>query len=253
MCELLGFTSEKNTDISTYLRTFFTHSRNNPHGWGMMYEDEEGRVILKEPVSASESSFLGDMIDYMPPQKNVLAHIRFATVGTINERNCHPFTGTDISGREWTLIHNGTLFSSKHSHRYSVMQAGDTDSERFFLSLLDVMNDHISRAVPNERERFEIVNHFIVENAPRNKLNLMIFDGDMLYVRKNLQNTLCFKRLEDGIIFATKPLDDGIWIPFPMAQVIAYKHGHEAYRGDRHKGAFVPSLEYITAMDALYI
>ena len=134
MCELLGFTSEKNTDISTYLHTFFTHSRNNPHGWGMMYEDEEGRVILKEPVSASESSFLGDMIDYMPPQKNVLAHIRFATVGTINERNCHPFTGTDISGREWTLIHNGTIFSSKHSHRYSVMQAGDTDSERFFFS-----------------------------------------------------------------------------------------------------------------------
>jgi glutamine amidotransferase len=253
MCELLGFTSEKNADISAYLRTFFTHSRNNPHGWGMMYEDEEGRVVLKEPVSASESSFLGDMIDYMPPQKNVLAHIRFATVGTVNERNCHPFTGTDISGRKWTLIHNGTIFSSKHCHRYSVMQSGDTDSERFFLSLLDVMNEHISRAVPNERERFEIVNNFVVENAPRNKLNLMIFDGDMLYVHKNLKNTLCFKRLEGGIIFATKPLDDGIWIPFPIAQVIAYKHGHEVYRGDRHKGAFVPSLEYITAMDALYI
>ena len=74
-------------------------------------------------------------------------------------------------------------------------------------ALLDHMNEHISRAVPNERERFEIVDHFIVENAPRNKLNLMIYDGDMLYVHKNLKNTLCFKRLENGIIFSTKPLD----------------------------------------------
>jgi len=115
------------------------------------------------------------------------------------------------------------------------------------------MNEHISREIPNERERFEIINSFIVENAPRNKLNLMIYDGDLLYVHKNLKNTLCFKRLENAIVFATKPLDNGIWIPFPMAQVIAFKNGAEVYRGDRHKGIFVPSLEYITAMDAMYI
>ena len=252
MCELLGFTSARNTDISDYLRTFFSHSNKNPHGWGMMYETDR-REILKEAVSAENSTFLNDIIDYMPPQKATLAHIRFATVGNVNERNCHPFTGTDISGREWTLIHNGTIFSSKHCHRYSALQSGDTDSERFFLSLLDDLNEHIARSVPNERERFEIVNRFIVENAPRNKLNLMIYDGELLYVHKNLKNTLCFKRLEEGIIFSTKPLDDGVWIPFPMAQVIAYKHGQEVHRGDRHKGTFVPTLEYITAMDAMYI
>jgi glutamine amidotransferase len=38
-----------------------------------------------------------------------------------------------------------------------------------------------------------------------------------------------------------------------MAHVIAYKHGREVYRGERHKGTFVPPLEYITAMDAMYI
>ncbi|MBR6386128.1 MAG: class II glutamine amidotransferase [Ruminococcus sp.] len=253
MCELLGFTSEKNTDISEYLRTFFTHSRNNPHGWGMMYENDNNRIILKEPVNASESCFLSDMIDFIQPQKNLLAHIRFATVGSVNEKNCHPFTGKDVSGREWTLIHNGTIFNSRHSHRYSVIQEGDTDSERFFLSMIDTINEHISKSVQSEHMRFEIINNFIVENAPRNKLNLMIYDGDILYVHKNLKNTLCFKRLEKGIIFSTKPLDNSPWIPFPMAQVIAYKNGHEVYRGDRHKGIFIPPLEYIRAMDAMYI
>ena len=252
MCELLGFTSEKNTDISDYLRTFFSHSKDNPHGWGMMYENG-GRIILKEPVSAEKSSFLSDMIDSLFPQKNLLAHIRFATVGSVNESNCHPFTGSDISGREWTLIHNGTIFNGKHNHRYAAVQSGDTDSERFFLSLLDHMNENISKSIPNERERFEIINNFIVENAPRNKLNLIIYDGDLIYVHKNLKNTLCYKRLDNGLLFSTKPLDNSIWIPFPMSQVIAYKNGHEVYRGDRHKGAFVPTLEYITAMDAMYI
>ena len=116
MCELLGFSSAKKIDISDYLRTFFSHSNKNPHGWGMMYETDR-REILKEPVSAEKSTYLSDIIDYMPPQKAALAHIRFATVGTINERNCHPFTGSDISGREWTLIHNGTIFNSRHNQQ----------------------------------------------------------------------------------------------------------------------------------------
>ena len=252
MCELLGFTSTKKTDISDYLRTFFSHSVQNPHGWGMMYENGV-REILREPESAESSAFLSDIIDSMPPQKITLAHIRFATVGNICHENCHPFTGTDISGREWTLIHNGTIFNSKHNHRYAVVQNGDTDSERFFLSMLDAVNSRLEKSVPTERARFELINNFIAENAPRNKLNLMIYDGDLLYVHKNLKNTLRFKRLDDGIIFATHPLDDGLWIPFPMAQVIAYKNGHEEYRGDRHKGTFIPTLEYITAMDAMYI
>ena len=38
----------------------------------------------------------------------------------------------------------------------------------------------------------------------------MIYDGELLYVHKNLKNTICFKRLENGIIFSTKPLDDGM-------------------------------------------
>lgn len=252
MCELFGFTSEKSADITDYLRTFFSHSASNPHGWGMMYEDN-GRAILKEPVSAGSSSFLSELLENLPPQKELLAHIRFATVGAISPDNCHPFTGTDNSGREWTLIHNGTIFSDKRDHRYLAVQKGDTDSERLFLALLDRLNEHISRSVPGERQRFEIINDFIVENAPRNKLNLMIYDGDMLYVHKNLKNTLCFKRLGGGIIFSTKPLDSGEWVPFPMSQVIAYKQGREVYRGERHKGTFVPSLEYITAMDAMYI
>ena len=78
MCELFGFTLAKTVDISDCLRTFFSHSNKNPHGWGMMYETDR-REILKEAVSAEKSSFLNDIIDYMPPQKTALAHISFSS------------------------------------------------------------------------------------------------------------------------------------------------------------------------------
>jgi glutamine amidotransferase len=55
MCELLGFTASKKTDISAYLKAFYAHSVTNPHGWGMMYEDGV-RVILKEAVSLKAAS-----------------------------------------------------------------------------------------------------------------------------------------------------------------------------------------------------
>ena len=252
MCELLGFTASRQTDISGYLRTFFSHSIRNPHGWGMMYEDKI-RVILKEAVSANESTFLSSYIDSMLPQKTLLAHIRFATVGLIKEDNCHPFSGIDNSGREWTLIHNGTIFHGSHNYHYDTVQQGETDSERFFLSMMDAVNDQLRSGIPTEHERFDTISRFIADHAPRNKLNLIIYDGDLMYVHKNLKNTLCFKRLENGIVFSTKPLDDGIWVPFPMAQVIAYREGQEVYRGERHKGIFVPPLDFITVNDAMYI
>lgn len=253
MCELLGFTSAEAADIREQLQGFYAHSVRHPHGWGMMFETKEGRKIIHEAIRASDSEKLAELTEHIPPQKIFLGHIRFATVGSIKPENCHPFSGKDISGREWTMIHNGTIYSSKNMYRYYTRQTGDTDSERLFMSLMDSLNSRISQGRMSEKDRFEAVNRFIIENAPRNKLNLMIYDGELMYVHKNLKNTLSYRRLGNGIVFATAPVDGGEWIPFPMAQVIAYRNGKQVYRGDRHKGEFVPTLEYITALDAMNI
>ena len=249
MCELFGFSGKKSADISDYLETFFSHSEKHPHGWGMMYNE----VIVKESVKASESLLLPMLLENMPPQKDFLAHIRYATVGSIREENCHPFSGCDISGRNWTMIHNGTIYSGKNTYKYHKTQQGDTDSERLFLYFIDNMNEKLVNGSLTEKERFYAVSSFISDNAPRNKLNLMIFDGELLYVHKNMKNTLSYKYTEDGVVISTQPLDRADWIPFPIAQVIAFKNGLEKYRGERHKGIFVPTLEYITALDAMNI
>ena len=251
MCELFGFSAAKETDVGEYLRTFFSHSDKHPHGWGLMYGSDHR--IIKGAEQASQSIMLRRVTETLSPQRSVLAHIRYATVGSIKPENCHPFSGEDITGRVWTMIHNGTIYSGGQTYRYLNSQTGDTDSERLFLAFLDRMNRSLVRGNDSERERFRVVSGFIAENAPRNKLNLMIFDGELLYVHKNMKNTLSFKMTENGVVISTGPLDGDEWLPFPMAQVIAYKDGTEVFRGDRHKGIFIPNLEYITALDAMNI
>lgn len=254
MCELLGINTSSPIDPAPYLGEFFSHSVRHPHGWGVMRKIHGRTAVFKESVSAGESNVLDDIIKGTEPQTDLLAHIRLATVGGMKNENSHPFTAADISGRVWTFIHNGTIYSGTELMNYIARQKGDTDSERVFLYLLDEVN----RAIKNGggldgKERFEIVNRLVCTLSPRNKLNLMIFDGEVLYVHKNMKNTLCFKSLGNGYVFSTVPLDGGEWRGFPLAKLMAYKNGSLLYEGTSHNNVFIPTLEYISAMAAMNI
>lgn len=256
MCELLGFSSDTSVDVRTYLRSFYRHSSQHPHGWGLMRELNEQTEIIKEPVCAAESRIISSVIDKTPPQKNAMAHIRLATVGAVNIENCHPFSGTDTSGRCWTMMHNGTIYSSKKLTKYLNIQSGDTDSERVFLYLLDEVNGalELNGGKPlTAKQRCEIVDKIVVSLSPRNKLNLIIFDGELMFVHKNMINTLYYKSKKRSILFSTTPLDDGEWKEYPMAQLSAFCAGEKVFEGTKHDSVFVPTLEYITAFDAMNI
>ena len=251
MCELFGFSGAEKTDIREYLKAFFSHGSKNPHGYGLMYDDD--RKVIKEPVNAADSERLDKTVEELGKQETTLAHIRFATVGSVDENNCHPFTKSDSSGRIWTLIHNGTIYTWRETYNYFKVQKGDTDSERLFLAFIDRMNDKLKQGELSERERFEAVNEFITENSPRNKLNLILYDGELMYAHKNMKNTLGFSLVGGGVLISTTPLCEARWHDMPMAQVVAYRQGKEVYRGEKHEGEFIPNLEYITALDAMHI
>lgn len=255
MCELFGISAASPVDAADYLRAFFSHSVRHPHGWGLMREHGRAQEVVKEPVRAIGSRIIDNVIRKTPPQTNMLAHIRLATIGGTKYDNCHPYTGTDLSGRQWTLIHNGTIYSGTQLVRYLPRQVGDTDSERIFLYLIDEVNTAInkSRSELTQRQRFDIVDRLAAALSPRNKLNFIIYDGELMYVHKNMRNSLFRKQLPDGVILSTEPLDDGEWAPMPLTQVIAYRNGEKAFSGTQHKHEFIPTLEYITALDAMNI
>ena len=255
MCELFGISARTPVDVRNYLRTFYSHSNKHPHGWGIMRENDSKPEIIKEPVCATGSRILNGIIQKTEPQKGLLAHIRLATVGSIKYDNCHPYTGFDMSGRRWTLIHNGTIYSGIQLTRYLQEQTGDTDSERIFLYLIDEINREIilNDAPLSADMRCRVISRIAEQLSPRNKLNLMIYDGELLYVHKNMKDTLMYKEIEEGVVISTQALDEGEWKQFPMTQTLVFKDGKCVFEGKMHGNEFIPTLEYITALDAMNI
>ena len=249
MCELLGFSAAEPEDIREQLEEFFSHSVRHPHGWGLMYGDR----LVKECGRACDSDALSRILKRMQPTKTLLGHIRFATVGSIKLENCHPFVGRDVTGRQWTLIHNGTIYSGNKLIPYLNSQTGDTDSERLFLYLLDTLGKAQQNGELSAEERCRLLEDLVQDIAPRNKLNLMIYDGELMYIHRNMENTLKFRRLGSGYIVSTTELDGGDWQDVPMAQLTAYRDGECVFTGKPHDGIFVPTLQYIQAMHAMHI
>jgi glutamine amidotransferase len=248
MCELLGFSASQPTEINTLVSEFFSHGKDNPHGWGMM----SSSGMYKRCERADTSRELKKLVKKLPPQTTYLGHIRFATVGSIKDENCHPFTARDITGRSWTLIHNGTIYNAgRLVHTYKD-RLGDTDSEAMFLYLIKTINTKQKKILSAE-QRFSIVDKFVCEMSYRNKLNLMIFDGELLYVHKNMEETMKYCKYASGYIFATKPLDKNKWDDFPTAQLRAYKDGELVFEGEKHGGIFYSNLQSITVTDAMNI
>lgn len=255
MCELFGFSAKQELDIRHYLKEFYSHCERHPHGWGMFWQTNTAMKLMKEPVRADRSELLDCIVNGMQPQTITMAHIRFATVGSVKPQNCHPYVGTDASGRTWQMIHNGTIYSGKWLIKYLDRQKGDTDSERMFLYLIDEVNAEIrkiGRAL-TDAERFRIIEQMAAQLSPRNKLNFIIYDGDLLYVHKNMKNTLHYLRREEGILFSTEPLDGGDWQSYPLARVCAYRNGERVFEGTEHGNVFVPNLDYISKLAAMNI
>ncbi len=254
MCELMGLSSAVPRDIRGELQSFYQHSIHHPHGWGLMWEQENGeREIIKEPVCATGSRIINDIMQKMIPQKNAMAHIRLATVGSVDQKNCHPFMGTDSSGRQWTLIHNGTIYSSKKLTKYLNVQIGDTDSERVFLYLLDEINRAQEVHPLTDQQRFQAVEQVVIGLSRRNKLNLILYDGELMYVHQNMQKTLYYKAENRSILFSTVPLDQDNWEEYPLAQLLAFRSGEKVFEGTVHGHVFVPTLDFISASDAMHI
>ena len=178
MCEIFGFSSSKEEELNDYLKEFYSHC--------------EGNILLNPIVS-----------------KNALAHIRLGTIGVKDFYNCHPFVKKDNSGRRWTLIHNGTVFDCPDLCKYSTEEEGETDSERILLAIVDLINKF--EAFKGEplslKERFDVVSDLISFMALSNKLNLIVYDGEQMYVHTNYRNSLCYLKTENSIFFSTQALD----------------------------------------------
>ena len=254
MCELFGFSGNKRTDLKGLLTEFFSHSVNNPDGWGLASFDDSHTLIYKERVAAYKSPNIERIIKETGKARTLIGHIRLATIGYDDYNNSHPFSGYDRSGRLWTLAHNGTIFECDELSIYSYKQKGSTDSERVFLYLLDKINEKIDekKGDLDAKERFDIVDGIVTKLSPKNKLNIIIYDGEQTYLHTNYRDSLYVNNTSDGAVFATVPLSDGVWDHLPFKTLVSYKNGKPFLSGKEHEGEYIPDEQAIRAIFMAY-
>ena len=251
MCEIFGFSSRNDFTANNFLKEFFSHSKKHPHGWGLACISRENALIEKESVKAIDSNYLKERLSQPISAKIMLAHIRYATIGNVEYKNCHPFSVRDNTGRQWTLIHNGTIFDYQPLSRYIPQQTGDTDSERVLLYLIDRLNDKQKQKCKKLtfEERFSLFNEIICEMSKDNKLNLLFSDGKYLYSHTNCRGTLYYLGKDNITFFATVPLSNDEWQPLPFTRLLAYHRGRLIKTGTNHEHEYFESEE---SMKMLY-
>lgn len=245
MCEIFGASFERECCINDYLKIFYSHSNNHPHGWGLAHTDGQNLYIEKEPQQASKSYYLKNRLSMPIISKTVLAHIRYATIGNIEYKNCHPYSKKDNCARRWTLIHNGTIFDYSPLNKFVKVQNGDTDSERILLYIIEQVNNmqRILRKPLDARERFSLLDSIVSDMSKGNKLNLLIFDGEYMYAHTNYCDSLHYLEGENGIIFSTLPLTGADWQKLSMTTLYAYRDGKLCFSGTNHKNEFADNQE----------
>ena len=242
MCELFGISGSAPIQVNEYLKEFFSHSVNHPDGWGMAVFDKESINLEKEPICAVESHYLKERIKSPLFVQNMMAHIRLATRGVMSYENCHPFIKSDFSGRKWTLIHNGTIFHCPVVDKFINVQQGLTDSERILYYIIEKINDSLKEKEGplDEEERCEVIDRVILQITPNNnKVNLLLYDGELCYVHTNFKNTLYQKKEGSSIFFSTVALDMDEWNPVTFMQLEVYKDGDLIFTGTKHKEEYI--------------
>ena len=249
MCEMLGISAKRRREANATLREFFSHAERHPHGWGLARFGDDGKLVApgveKEPHKATVSEHLQNLLGDRIDERTIIAHIRFATVGTMEYENCHPFAATDNTGRVWTLAHNGTIFNGAVLNEYIGIQFGETDSERLLLHLIARVNRAqiwLGRAL-REDERFGLLSTVVSELAKGNKLNILVFDGEILYAHTNFKGALHYLKEDDALTFSTNPLSRGEWKPLPFTRLVAAKDGEFVREGPSHGHEYIHNPE----------
>lgn len=247
MCELFGISSKNRISINEYLKEFYGHCDEHPHGWGLAIMDDNEYIIEKQSIKASESEKLKQILSSPVIVKHAFAHIRLATIGHMDSCNCHPFSETDNSGRTWTLIHNGTIFKFDALYKYKSKQRGQTDSERILLYIVDQVNDchdELGRAL-NSKERFQLLENSVSRLANGNKLDIMIYDGELMYIHANYKQSLYYLKMDDAIIVSTKALSNENWSEFPINRLVAIRNGEIIFQSEAHEHEYVITGEHL--------
>jgi glutamine amidotransferase len=136
MCRLFGMSAGESRAKATFWLldapdSLSVQSHREPDGTGLGWFDAHGRPrVSKQPLAAYEDKLFAKRAQEVR-SRTFIAHVRFASTGSLSAENTHPF---QQEGR--LFAHNGVIGDlpglEAHLGEDLARVSGDTDSERFF-------------------------------------------------------------------------------------------------------------------------
>ena len=183
MCQLLGMNCNVPTDICFSFTGFQARGgATDVHsdGWGIAFFEGKGSRVFLDPQPSCTSPVAELVRHYPIRSKNVIAHIRKATQGSIGLENTHPFT-RELWGHYWIFAHNGNLLSFSPALDGSFLPVGLTDSERAFCWILQELRQAFGRTAPGNEALFDALHRLTLEIARHGEFNFLLSNGDGLF------------------------------------------------------------------------
>lgn len=107
MCRIYGFRSVIKSGVHQSLvaadNALGRQSEKHPDGWGVAYYIERFPHVIRNSKKALEDRLFSEL-SAVVQTRTLLAHIRQATIGSVDILNCHPF-----QYGPWTFAHNGNV------------------------------------------------------------------------------------------------------------------------------------------------
>ena len=201
MCRLFGFRSNVpaavHRSLVTEKNSLLEQSREHKDGWGIASYGEAPLPQVAHGLGAAHADPDFERVSSLVASRTVVAHVRLASVGSVELHNAHPF----LYGR-WSFVHNGTV--KRFAQHQQALEArirpdlralmrGATDSERcfyLFLTLLAELRplhapariDEVARALAQTMRLVSAVTDIPGETRPqeRTSMNFLATDGDVM-------------------------------------------------------------------------
>lgn len=175
-------------------------------GWGMVsyFKENFPEYLAREPHSETEDSEVykkGAQFLEQSKAKVAMIHFRKISVGQPAISNTHPFLY-----KQWSFCHNGTIYDSEKISLVSLKPSGSTDSERFFLYLMEHLDpqNHLKSIKKSVQQ--------IKKNFKYTSLTFLLTDGKTIYAYRDCDPqyddyyTLYNAKINGGEIICSEPL-----------------------------------------------
>jgi len=196
MCQLLGMNCNVPTDICFSFTGFQARGgATDVHsdGWGIAFFEGKGTRVFLDPQPSCSSPVAELVRAYPIRSKNVIAHIRKATQGSIGLENTHPFM-RELWGHYWIFAHNGNLIDFTPELDGSFVPVGLTDSERAFCWLLQQLRVRFGSKSPSRPALFAAIHELTLEIARYGEFNFLLSNGDSLFAHASTNLTYIIRQ-----------------------------------------------------------